>query len=189
MTATAPLLDTIDPTPPIQVGRQQLAEVAGANLGRSTAQVVTALPGWLLEANGVLHPRGSEYDTQYVIDGMPLYDNRSIGFAPAFESADFEPLSVMTAGIPAEFGRRMGGVIALDSRRINAPGHHTEFEAEFASYDNRAGSLRHQFGSERTSVSFGGRAGATDRYLDPPSLDNFTNDATAGGCMCGSITA
>jgi hypothetical protein len=32
--------------------------------GRSVIDVVNEQPGWLLEANGVLHPRGSEYDVQ-----------------------------------------------------------------------------------------------------------------------------
>jgi len=50
--------------------------------GRSFIDLVNQQPGWLLESNGVLHPRGSEYQVQYVVDGIPLYDNRS----PAFGS-------------------------------------------------------------------------------------------------------
>ena len=46
------------------------------------ADLINMEPGWLLEAGGVLHPRGSEYQTQYVVDGIPLTDNRSAGFAP-----------------------------------------------------------------------------------------------------------
>ena len=34
-------------------------------------------PGWLYEANSVLHPRGSEYDVQFVVNGLPLTENRS----------------------------------------------------------------------------------------------------------------
>ena len=50
--------------------------------GRALADLVNTQPGWLLEANGILHPRGSEYQTQYVVDGLPLTDNRSPAFAP-----------------------------------------------------------------------------------------------------------
>lgn len=181
VTDTAPLLDTSQPTQIMQVPRRQLAESLGTTLGRSTIDVVTTLPGWLLEANAVLHPRGSEYDTQYVVDGMPVYDNRSIGFAPAFETSEFESVSVMTAGIPAEYGRRLGGVIALDTRRVGRIGHSTEFDAQFGTYANRAGSIRHQFRTGRTSISVGGHGGYTERYLDPPSIENFTNKATSGG--------
>ena len=94
---------------------------------------------------------------------------------------EFESVNVMTAGMPAEFGRRMGGVIALDTRRVGAVGNSTEFNTQLGSFGNKSGSVRHQFRTERTSISGGIHGGATERYLDPPSLQNFTNKATAGG--------
>ena len=180
VTGAAPLLDTAEPTAVMRVGRRQLEETPATTLGRSAVDVVTTLPGWLVEANAVLHPRGSEYDTQYVVDGMPVYDNRSIGFSPAFESSEFESVNVMTAGLPAEYGRRLGGVIALDTRRVGAIGHASEFDTQIGSFGNVGGSFRHQFSTDRTSVSIGMQGGATDRFLDPPSLENFTNKATLG---------
>ena len=177
----APLLDPGQPALIMRRGRQQLEQSLGTTLGRSTVDIVTTLPGWLLEANAVLHPRGSEYDTQYVIDGMPLYDNRSIAFAPALEHNEFENIAVMTAGIPAEYGRRLGGVIALDTKRIGATGHSSDAAIQAGSYSNLLGSLAHQYRTERTGISVGAHAGRTDRYLDPPSLENYTNEGTAAG--------
>ena len=179
--ATAPLLDPSQPGQVMQRGREQLQETLGTTLGRSVVDVITTMPGWLLEANAVLHPRGSEYDTQYVIDGMPLYDNRSIAFAPAFENSEFEAVNIMTAGIPPEYGRRLGGVIALDTRRFDRPGHASEVDFQTGSFGTHLGSLNHQYRADRTAVSFGVHAGHTDRYLDPPSLGNFTNKASASG--------
>lgn len=178
---SAPLLDPLQPSKAMQVGRMALNRTPGTTLGRSTIDVVTTLPGWLLEANAVLHPRGSEYDTQYVIDGMPIYDNRSIAFAPAFENDEFEAVNVLTAGIPAEYGRRLGGVIALDTRRAEPRGHHTALDLQTGGYGTHFGSMSHQFAADRTSFSIGLQAGTTDRYLDPPSIENFTNRASAGG--------
>ena len=60
---SAPLLDPMQPSDARQAGRLGLHRSPGTTLGRSTIDVVTTLPGWLLEANAVLHPRGSEYDT------------------------------------------------------------------------------------------------------------------------------
>lgn len=179
--AAAPLFDPLNPSPAVTVGRQDLDRMLGTTLGRSTVDVVTTTPGWLLEANAVLHPRGSEYDTQYVVDGMPIYDNRSIAFAPAFENSEFEAVSVRTAGIPAEYGRRLGGVIALDTRRVGAPGHHSDASLALGSYGNRIGALTHQYNRLGGEFSIGMHGGATQRYLDPPSLENFTNKASAGG--------
>lgn len=152
---SAPLLDPLQPSNAMQVGRLNLNRTPGTTLGRSTIDVVTTLPGWLLEANAVLHPRGSEYDTQYVIDGMPLYDNRSIAFAPAFENDEFEAVNVLTAGIPAEYGRRLGGVIALDTRRAERRGHHTTLDLQTGGYGTYFGSMSHRFAVDRTSFSIG----------------------------------
>ncbi len=177
----APLLDPSQPGLVTHAGRRQLEETLGTTLGRSTIDVVTTMPGWLLEANAVLHPRGSEYDTQYVIDGMPLYDNRSLAFAPAFENSEFEAVSVLTAGIPAEYGRRLGGVIALDTRRAGQDGHRTEAAWQAGSYASYFASLAHLYRAETHAFSLGAYGGGTDRHLDPPALENFSNHGAASG--------
>jgi outer membrane receptor protein involved in Fe transport len=177
----APLLDVSQPAMVIHSTREQLETNPASQLGRSTIDAVAAMPGWLLEANAVLHPRGSEYDTQYVIDGMPLYDNRSIAFAPAFETYEFEAINVMTAGLSAEYGRRLGGVIALDTRRIATAGKSSEAKFQTGTFGSHALSLGHQQRWNRWGFFLGGHAGSTDRYLDPPSLENFTNTASMGG--------
>ncbi|HET9215622.1 MAG TPA: TonB-dependent receptor [Terriglobia bacterium] len=178
---SAPLLDSTQPSLVLRVGREQLDETLGTTPGRSTVDVITTMPGWLLEANAVLHPRGSEYDTQYVIDGVPLYDNRSIAFAPAFENDEFEAINIFTAGLPAEYGRRLGGVIALDTRRASGPRSSGVVRYQAGSFGTQAGSWSHQLRSGRATMSIGAHGGTTDRYLDPPSLENYTNSGTATG--------
>ena len=179
--STPPLFNPRGPSRPVRVGSESLQQTLGTTLGRSTVDVVTTMPGWLLEANAVLHPRGSEYDTQYVIDGMPVYDNRSLAFAPAFENTEFEAVNVFTGGIPAEYGRRLGGVIALDTRRSQAPGHHSAVDLQLGSFGTRMGAASHQYAADGTVVAIGIQGGMTDRYLDPPSLENFTNKGSSSG--------
>src|SRR5262249_49800146 len=60
-----------------QVGSEALNYRLGSIPGRSLQDLVNTQPGWLYEGNAVLHPRGSEYQTQFVVDGVPLTDNRS----------------------------------------------------------------------------------------------------------------
>ena len=179
--APAPLLDALQPSQTMRAGSDFLERALGATLGRSTTDVVTTMPGWLLEANAVLHPRGSEYDTQYVIDGMPLYDNRSIAFAPAFENSEFAAVNVLTAGIPAEYGRRLGGVIALDTRRQGMRGNRSALDLQRGAYGTAIGAFSHQYAADRTVFSVGLQGGRTDRYLDPPALQNFTNKGSSSG--------
>ncbi len=179
--APAPLLDALQPSQTMRAGSDFLERALGATLGRSTIDAVTTMPGWLLEANAVLHPRGSEYDTQYVIDGMPLYDNRSIAFAPAFENSEFAAVNVLTAGIPAEYGRRLGGVIALDTRRKGTRGNRSALDLQRSAYGTAIGAFSHQYAAESTVFSVGVQGGKTDRYLDPPALQNFTNKGSSSG--------
>src|SRR6266403_2155120 len=163
------------------IGSQSVSEQSSPQPGRGILSVVDAQPGWLYEANGVLHPRGSEYDVQFVVDGLPLTQNRSPAFAPPFESGDVDSMRVMTAGFPAEYGRKLGGVVEITSPK-NAPnGLHGEFDAEGGSFSTGSAhaALFYANGANRFSVS--GDGFHTDRYLDPPVLGNFTNRGNAGG--------
>jgi hypothetical protein len=90
-------------------------------------------------------------------------------------------VNILTAGIPAEYGRRLGGVIALDTRRAGQPGHSGDIRFQTGSFGTYAGSVFQQYRTERKTFSLGLHGGVTDRYLDPPSLENFTNNASAGG--------
>jgi len=58
------LLDTHQTSAVNRVGADTLQQRMTTLPGRSLADVVNTEPGWLLEANGILHPRGSEYQVQ-----------------------------------------------------------------------------------------------------------------------------
>ncbi len=173
-----PLIDPEQPGLIQRIGRRELDENRLTSSGRGLIEKIQTLPGWLLEANAVLHPRGSEYDTQYVIDGLPYYDNRSIGFVSGFSPMEFEYIDVYTAGIPAEYGRRLGGVIELHSRRATEPGLHGDYELIRNSFGTYEGAFNEYFLKDPYALTFGVRSGHTDRYLDPPSLENYTNKAS-----------
>src|SRR5258705_8441364 len=146
--------------------------------GRALPELVNAQPGWLLEANGVLHPRGSEYQTQYVIDGLPLTDNRSPAFAAEVESTGVRGVNTLTGGYPAEYGRKLGGVIEVVTLGTARRGFHGSATASAGSFGPFDGAAAGEFAWPRGV--FGASIGAadTDRYLDPPVEQNFTNHAT-----------
>jgi hypothetical protein len=163
------------------IGAQTIDEHLSSQAGRGVLDVVNDQPGWLFEANGILHPRGSEYDVQFVVDGLPMTENRSPGFAPPIESGDVESMRVMTAGFPAEYGRKLGGVVEITPPKNTPAGFHGEFEAEGGSFDNASGSgaVFYSRGGHRFSIN--GDAFHSNRYLDPPVLQNYTNIGNAGG--------
>lgn len=161
---------------PQEAGRQR-----AVHRSRDLIELVNTLPGWLLEANGVLHPRGSEYNTQYVIDGIPITDNRSPAFAPGLELEDLGTVRVLTGGYPAEYGRKLGGVVEVSPARNAARGLHGRASADGGSFGTRSAYALLQGSGARTAASLSAGGGLTERFLDPPSEENFSNRASGGG--------
>ena len=109
------LIDPDQPGAATQIGSDVIQSRLSSLPGRSMQDLVNSQPGWLYEGNAVLHPRGSEYQTQFVVDGIPLTDNRSPSFGPEIEADDVESVTIYTAGFPAEYGRKMGGVVEVNT--------------------------------------------------------------------------
>ena len=104
------------------VGSEQIKERNTGLAGRGLIDLAAQQPGWFFEANGVLHPRESEYQTQYIVNGFPLTENRSPAFAPGLDADDVQSMKIYTSGIPAEYGRKLGGIIELTTDRNASPG-------------------------------------------------------------------
>jgi outer membrane receptor protein involved in Fe transport len=174
------LLDTHQTSAINRVGAETLQQRMTTLPGRSLADVVNTEPGWLLEANGILHPRGSEYQVQYVVDGLPVTDTRSPSFAPELDADDVHSMSILTGGYPAEYGRKLGGVIEVVTAANPRVGLHGGAVASVGSFATASGGGSVQYGWSRTLLGMSGSAAHTDRYLDPPVEQNFTNTGIVG---------
>jgi outer membrane cobalamin receptor len=179
VTPDATLLDTRQTSAVNRIGTDTLQRRITALPGRSLSDVVNTQPGWLLEANGILHPRGSEYQVQYVIDGLPITDNRSPSFAPELDANDVHAMSIITGGFPAEYGRKLGGLIEVVTAGDLRQGFHGTAVASAGSFGTGTGSVATQYGWRRTLVGLLAGVSRTDRYLDPPVEENFTNTGTS----------
>ena len=172
------LLDPHQTTTVHRIGAELLQQRTTALPGRSLPELVNTQPGWLLEANGILHPRGSEYQTQYVVDGLPLTDNRSPAFAPAIDADEVQSLSILTGGYPAEYGRKLGGVIEVATAGHARRGLHGSVGGSVGSFSTHSGDAIGEYGWPRTTLSVSGGVASTDRFLDPPVEQNYTNRGT-----------
>jgi len=181
VTDSATLVDPCRTATEYSLGRQMIGESVAVQPGRELSDAVNDLPGWLYEANGVLHPRGSEYDVQYVADGLPLTQNRSPAFAPALDADGVESMRVLTAGYPAEYGRKLGGIIEVSTEKDLLTGLHGQFDAGGGSFSSVNGSAKVSYSWAANRISAGAAGVHSDRYLDPPALQNFTNVGNAGG--------
>jgi outer membrane cobalamin receptor len=148
--------------------------------GRSLQDLVNSQPGWLYEGNAVLHPRGSEYQTQVVVDGMPLMDNRSPSFGPEIEADDIQSMSVYTANFPAEYGRKMGGVVEVNTARDAREGFHGQVVLSGGSFDTAGAFAMAQYVWGKNTLGVSASGDMTSRYLNPVVPQNFTNQATTG---------
>ncbi len=148
--------------------------------GRSIQDLVNSQPGWLYEGNAVLHPRGSEYQTQFVVDGIPLTDNRSPSFGPTIEADDVQSISVYTAGIPAEYGRKMGGVIEVNTLQDPQPGFHGQVALSGGSFDSAGAFGQGQSVWGKNTLGASASGSRTDHYLNPVVPQNYSNTGTLG---------
>ena len=148
--------------------------------GRSIQDLVNSQPGWLYEGNAVLHPRGSEYQTQFVVDGIPLTDNRSPSFGPEIEADDVESLSIYTAGFAAEYGRKMGGVVEVNTIQDTQPGLHGQVVLTGGSFTTAGAFTEMQYGWGANTLGVSASGDATSHYLNPVVPENFTNTGTTG---------
>jgi hypothetical protein len=163
-----------------QIGSEFVQSRLGSMPGRSLQDLVNTQPGWLYEGNAVLHPRGSEYQTQLVVDGVPLTDNRSPSFGPEIDANDLQSISIYTAGFPAEYGRKMGGVVELRTLQDSPAGFHGKVVLSGGSFDTAGAFAGAQevWGKNTFGASAGGDV--TSHYLNPVVPENYTNTGTVG---------
>jgi hypothetical protein len=163
-----------------EIGSQTIQTRTTSLPGRSVQDLVNSEPGWLYEGNAVLHPRGSEYQTQFVVDGIPLTDNRSPSMGPEIEADDVDSMNIYTAGIPAEFGRKMGGVVEINTLKDTQQGLHGQTVLSGGSFDTGAAFAQAQYVWKGNTLGASAEGSGTGHYLNPVVPENYTNNGTTG---------
>src|ERR1035438_2553336 len=182
VTVTAPdtLIDPDQAGSISEIGSDIIENRLSSVPGRSIQDLVNSQPGWLYEGNAVLHPRGSEYQTQFVVDGIPLTDNRSPSFGPAIDADDVQSLSIYTAGFPAEYGRKMGGVVEVNTLQDSQPGFHGQVVLSGGSFDTAGVSAQGQYAWGKNTFGASASGNMTEHYLNPVVPQNYANTGTLG---------
>jgi len=179
VTAERGLLEPEKTAPTTVIDRNLIQRFPTSQPSRSAEEIVATAPGWTEDANGRLHARGIEYQVQYSIDGIPIYDTVADTFASAPDPRNFRSVEISTAYLPAEYGNKLAGVIAVTSRsglEIPTQGSVTLSGGSFSTFETAfdIGGHSRKFGY---FASFAGST--TDRFLDPPAIDNFHNNGQA----------
>jgi hypothetical protein len=179
VTAERGLIEPEKTAPTTVIDRNLIQRFPTSQPSRSTEEIVATAPGWTEDANGRLHARGIEYQVQYSVDGIPIYDTIADTFASAPDPRNFRSVEISTAYLPAEYGNKLAGVIAITSRsglEIPTQGSVTLSGGSFSTFETAfdVGGHSRKFGY---FASFAGST--TDRFLDPPAIDNFHNNGQA----------
>lgn len=180
VTAANTLIDPDQAGSVSQIGADFIQNRLSSVPGRDLQDLVNSQPGWLYEGNAVLHPRGSEYQTQFVVDGIPLTDNRSPSFGPGIEADDVESMSIYTAGIPAEYGRKMGGVVEVNTLQDSRPGLHGDLAASGGSFNSAGAFAKGQYVWGKNTLGGSASGNTTEHYLNPVVPQNYSNTGTVG---------
>jgi hypothetical protein len=180
VSADETLIDPYAVSSIMHIGSKQIDQRATSLPGRSVQDLVNSQPGWLYEGNAVLHPRGSEYQTQFVVDGIPLTDSRSPSYGPEIGADDLDSMRIYTAGYSAEYGRKMGGVVELNTRRQTDAGLHGDVVLAGGSYNSLSGYGQVQEVTGKNLVGASASGAMTSHYLNPVVPENYTNNGTVG---------
>ncbi len=115
-----------------------------------------------------------------MLDGIPLTDNRSPSFGPAIEADDVQSMTIYTAGFPAEYGRKMGGVVEVNTLEDSQAGFHGQAVLSGGSFDSAGAYLQGQYVWGKNTFGASASGSMTDHYLNPVVPQNYSNTGTLG---------
>ena len=179
-TGSEAMLETDRTSSDTDINQTILERPIGAAPSRAIESIVASTPGFVTDDNGRMHPRGSESQVQYVIDGVPVTDNMSAIFSTSLDARTLRTVEVLTGGIPAEFGDKLAGVINVNTRSgLEGP---TQGAISFSGGSFSTGEAAADFSTHTKKLGFLTNLSATtsQRYLDPPTLDSFHNFGRTG---------
>jgi hypothetical protein len=89
-------------------------------------------------------------------------------------------MSIYTAGIPAEYGRKMGGVVEVNTLQDAQAGLHGEAVLSGGSFDTAGAFVKVQYAWGKNVFGISASGSMTDHYLNPVVPQNFSNTGTLG---------
>ena len=137
--------------------------------------LISTTPGWNTENDGLMHIRGVDDGTLFVVGGVPTPDRVDGLFAGSFNTDAITSLDIITGNIPAEFGDRSGAVVIVQPKSgIDTPLGGT-LSLGAGSFDSQDISSTLGGGTRKWGFFFAGSGHESDRFLDPVDPRNFNN--------------
>ncbi len=176
------LLETSSTGSHVDLGAALIDQLPSATPSKALSAMLLSAPGFIPSQNGRIHVRGSHGQIQYVVDGVPMTDEYTEAYANPLDPRYVKSAAVMTGGVPAEYGGKLAAVVDITSKSgLDAPkpvsGEASLNVGSFGALDG-GGTVGGRFNS-RVGYFLSAGGNRTDRYLDPPTADNFHNTGNA----------
>ncbi len=143
---------------------ERLPATHSRDVPRLVAQVV---PGAVLGHDNFVHLKGNELSMHQFVDGVAFLDNANTHFTPGGSPQVFESVNVITGGMPAEFGNRLGGVLDIVTKSGR------NFQGGSATLGGgtiiaRNAAFEYGLGKNRWDAYFFASGFSDGRFLNPP---------------------
>jgi len=182
VTPVAPLVDDVSGGTRHQLGSQRIETLPAAVGSRGIEAVLATFPGFAVNANGAIHPRGAHNQMTYLIDGLPVSDQLTGAFANALDAGIVHSVELMTGHIPAEFGGKVSGVAVVTTRSGAGVGRPVAGDVTVSGAGFGTSQLAAQAGGGTAAAGYfvSGTLMRTSRFLDQITRDNLHNDGGFG---------
>jgi outer membrane receptor protein involved in Fe transport len=180
VTENASLIEADKTSSDTNISQTLLERPLGAVPSRGIEAIVASAPGFAPDDNGRLHPRGSESQVQYVVDGIPITDNLSAIFATSLDARTLRTVEVLTGGISAEFGDKLGGVINVNTRSGRETPTQGSVSLSGGSFSTGEVGVNFSTRTDKLGLLTNLSATTSQRFLDPPTVENFHNFGRTG---------
>ncbi len=137
--------------------------------------LISTTPGWNTENDGLMHIRGVDDGTLFVVDGVPTPDRVDGLFAGSFNTDAITSMDIITGNIPAEFGDRSGAVVVIQPKSGYSTPLNGTLSLGAGSFDSQDVSTTIGGGTDKWGLFFAGSGHQSDRFLDPVDPRNFNN--------------
>ncbi len=167
VSAAARQIDPARAQTSIAITGADLDELPAAGRRDLLSLVAQVTPGAVVGHDNFVHLKGNELSIHQFVDGVAFLDNANTHFTPGASPAMIESVNIITGGMPAEFGNRLGGVldIVTKSGRSFQGGSVTVGGGTILARD--AG-LEYGVGGRKWDLYFGASAFSDGRFLNPP---------------------
>ena len=167
VTASTAHLDPGRAQTSVALSQRDLQQIPAHHQADIPKLVARLVPGAVLGHDNFIHLKGNELSLHQSLDGVAFLDNPQYHFSPGYSTQIIESVNVITGGLPAEFGNRLGSVldIVTKSGRTFQGG---SLSLGGSTIVGRNGALQYGLGGNKWDAYFFSSGFSDGRFLNPP---------------------